>query len=259
MSALHIETVGNPAVPFKALEQQVRRWQQQYPESPTSHIAMSELYLELAWAYRGSGSAATVRKEAWEPFYKNVALARQNLEAHKAIAAVDPRWYEAMLIVARAQGWGRDEFYRLLEEALQREPCFYQTYFAAIQYLLPKWHGDAREIEAFARWAVDRTAQLEGEGMYARIYWYASQAQFRLKLFERSEVVWPRMKQGFDDVVAKYPDTWNLSNYARFACLARDKETTREVMERIPSEALAEIWQPIQVWQGCWDWSHAGH
>jgi hypothetical protein len=140
--ALDINTIGDPAVPFKSLEQRVQRWRQQYPNSPAPRIALSMLHINHAWAHRGSGYASTVKEEAWKPFFDNIELARQNLEAGKATAAMDPRWYETMLIVARAQSWERDRFDELLEEALQREPLFYQTYFAALEYLLPKWHGD---------------------------------------------------------------------------------------------------------------------
>lgn len=255
VEALDINTVGDPAIPFKALESRVRRWQRQFPESPSAPIALSLLHISHAWAYRGDGYASTVEDSAWKPFYANIELARQNLEAHKAIAAIDPRWYETMLIVARAQGWDRERFERLLEEALQREPLFYQTYFAALEYLLPKWHGDVDAIEAFARKAVERTSQQEGEGMYARIYWYASQGQFELNLFQETDVLWPRMKRGFDAVLAQYPDAWNLNNFAKFACLARDQTTTRMLIDRIRFDVVPQAWRPLSLWEQCWEWA----
>jgi hypothetical protein len=72
------------------------------------------------------------------------------LELHKAVASVDARWYEEMLTVARAEGWDRPQFESLLKEGLDREPYSYQTYSMALEYLLPKWHGDLIEIENFA-------------------------------------------------------------------------------------------------------------
>lgn len=40
-----------------------------------------------------------------------------------------------MLTVTRAEGWDRSRVNRLLAEALDREPLFYQTYFTALEYL----------------------------------------------------------------------------------------------------------------------------
>lgn len=242
-------------VAFRELGDKITRWARQYPDSPTPHIVFSMVHIEHAWEYRGRGYAYTVPPEAWVPFRKYIALAKQNLEAHKAIAAADPKWYEVMLIVARTEGWERGDFDRLLSEALEREPAFYQTYFQALEYLLPKWHGGVKEIEEFARDAVRRTTQTEGQGMYARIYWYASQAQFENNLFSESSVVWPSMKLGFDDVVARYPDAWNLNNYAKFACLARDKTKMKELLKRIDHDVVVEAWEPNYLFPLCSKWA----
>jgi hypothetical protein len=123
---------------------------------------------------------------------------RAHLEAHKPSAAMDPQWYRVMNWVAKSQGWDFIEFADLLDEALAREPLYYDTYFSALEYLLPKWHGSAFEIEAFARDATDRTSAQEGHGMYARIYWYASQFQYGSDLFSDTLVEWPHMRKGVD-------------------------------------------------------------
>ena len=228
---------------FRELEGMTTRWAERHPNSPSARIAHSSVLISHAWAFRGEGYASTVKPEAWAPFRKYIAMARANLEDHKSIAAVDPRWYQVMLTVAKAQGWVRDEFDRLVDEALDREPLFYETYFRALEYLLPQWHGGTREIEDFARNAVQRTSKQEGQGMYARIYWFASQSEFRNRLFRDSKVAWPLMKSGFDDVIAGYPDAWNLNNYAKFACLAGDKLKARELLERTKLSIMSEAWQ----------------
>lgn len=181
-------------------------------------------------------------------------MARENLEAHKSVAAADPHWYKTMLGIARAESWDREQFDALLKEALDQEPLYYQTYFSALEYLLPKWHGDLEEIEAFAQYAIRRTSKVEGRGMYARIYWYASQTQFRNGLFTNSFINWPSMKEGFDDVVAKYPDAWNINNYAKFACLAQDKRRTGELLKRIGSDFVPEAWSPPPLLNNCLEW-----
>jgi hypothetical protein len=240
---------------FEAIEGRIREWASKFPESPTAHIAHSQVLIERAWAHRGSGYARSVKPEAWAPFEHYIAMAKANLEKFKSVASVDPKWYEVMMLIARAENWARSEFDALLNAALEREPLFYQTYFSALQYLLPKWHGDIQEIEDFAQDAVARTRNQEGFGMYARIYWFASQTQFKNDIFNNSLVEWSQMKEGFEDVISRYPDAWNLNNYARFACLAGDKPKTMELLRRIESSVIAEAWVPLLMKGRCAHWA----
>jgi hypothetical protein len=240
---------------FADLETKILKWAEQYPLSPAAHLAHSSLLISRAWAIRGDGLAVRVRPEAWAPFRRYVARARKHLEKHKSVASVDPHWYEVMLQVARAQNWDRDRFDRLVDEALEREPLFYQTYFQALEYLLPKWHGDVLEIEKFALAAVERTSKEEGNGMYARIYWYASQTHFEYAMFRDSLVVWPRMKAGFEDIIARHPDAWNLNNYAKFSCVAIDKPKTHELLQRVQADIVFEAWPSTEAFQRCTDWA----
>jgi hypothetical protein len=243
---------------LEKLETVTNKWAVQYPDSPAAHIAYSMALITHGWTFRGGGYASSVRPESWAPFRRYIAMARKNLETHKAVASRDPSWYETMLTIARAEAWDADQFDSLLNEALKREPLFYQTYFSALRYLLPQWHGDVRAIETFAQDAARRTSEVEGRGMYARIYWYASQAEFRNNLFDGTLVFWPRMKAGFEDVIAKYPDDWNLSNYAKFACLAKDKPKTKELLARLGSSVVLEAWEPATLLQKCIAWSSQG-
>lgn len=242
---------GDPDHAFANLEKKTAQWARSFPDSPAAHMVHARVLINHAWAYRGGGLAADVVPKNWAPFHAYIAQARRYLEMHKKVASVDPSWYEVMLMIATAQQWKQPEFERLLTEALDREPEFYQTYFRALLYLLPKWHGSIAAIERFARDAAKRTAATDGRGMYARIYWFASQAEFENNLFEDSLIDWPRMRDGFDDVIKRYPDAWNLNNYAKFACLARDRPKARELMQRIVPNFIPDAWTPETLIDEC--------
>lgn len=249
---------GHYSVPdanFAALEKKTTAWMRQFPNSPTANIAHSMLLFKRGWAHRGDGFSSQVRAESWAPFREHVAAARAHLEKVKPVASVDPKWYELMLSIARSEGWDRKDFDKMLDEALKREPLFYQTYFLALEYLLPKWHGGVDEIESFAQAAVQKTSMKEGRGMYARIYWFASQTQFRDDLFSRSRAAWPRMRDGFEDVLVRYPDAWNLNNYAKFACLAGDKGKARELLLRTQFAIVPEAWSSPDFRERCNAWA----
>jgi len=236
---------------FVEMEGKTKAWLKKYPNSPAANIAYAMMLHNRGWGYRGEEYASRVKPESWAPFRKYVAAARAHLESTKSVASVDPRWYELMLNIGRAQGWERQQFDKLFAEAVGREPLFYQHYFSALEYLLPKWHGDIAEIEKFSRNAVKLTSATEGKGMYARIYWFASQTHYELDIFTGTKVSWKEMKASFEDVIARYPDAWNLNNFAKFACLARDKNKAAELIKRTESEIIPEAWPSRTARDAC--------
>lgn len=239
------------------VEDKTFRWRQKYPNSTTMRIVHSMIMISKAWAWRGPGPGGKISEENIKQFGNYLSWAYGDLELTKKESSVDPQWHRNMLILARGFNWKRAEFDGILADAMKKEPLFYETYFQAFEYLLPKWHGSIDDIEALASRAADATANTEGQALYARIYWWAWESEFRDKLFTDTIVDWSRMKAGFDDMVAKYPDKWNLSAYARFACLAGDRATTRSLLDRIGPEAMASLWRPGRTRERCADWARS--
>lgn len=235
----------------------VAKWVSLYPSSPTARMAYATMLLNRAWSFRGGGYAVTVKSEDWEPFRHYTEQARLYLEEHKDLASVDPYWHEMMITIAYLQNWSSERFQVVLEEGLSRHPSFYQIYFAAMDYYAPKWGGSTDAIEEFAKVSLEYTQATEGFGMYARIYWYASQSQFDNSLFSDSLVDWELMRQGIDDVLARFPDAWNINYFARFACLASDKRKANELLSRIHGSPILQAWGDISTYEQCRDWVEA--
>ena len=215
-----------------------------------------DVLLSEAWMYRGKGYAYKVRKEDWKPFHEKIEEAKSYLTKYVRFKKIDPRWYEQMITIAKAEGWEVDKFYALLDEALTVDPQFYEIYFRAINFLQPRWHGSAEEIEKFATYATKKSQAYEGQGMYARIYWYVSQAEYGHKLFTKSKARWYQMKMGINDVIARYPDQWNVNNFSVFACLAKDKEMTKELMNMIKGRPIISVWKNGNFYDSCFDWAN---
>lgn len=239
---------------WRLADDTVQAWIRSYPSSPSAHLARVEMYVGRGWAYRGTSYSTGVSDDAWKPFRQQIALARSELEKIKPIASSDPYWYQSMANIANLQAWDEPRFDEIVEEGLKRYPRFYEIYFRAIEYYLPKWHGDAGSIERFARTAVALSKAEEGHGLYARIYWFAFQSQYRNRLFRDSMVDWPTMKLGIDDVMRSYPDDWNTNNFAYFACLAEDKPKTAELLARIKGPPMQGVWGD-QGYRMCAEWS----
>jgi hypothetical protein len=239
------------------VEDTVLHWQQKYPKSPTARIVHSMIMISKGWTWRGSGPSRTVTGENLKEYGNFINYANSDLVLWKKELSDDPQWYRNMLLLSRAFVWSRSEFDGILAEGVKKEPLFYEMYFEALEYLLPKWLGSADHIEEFARKSADATSTLEGQSLYARIYWYAADAQFHDRLFTDTMADWPHMKAGFDDMVARYPDKWNLSAYARFACMAGDRATTRELLDRIGADAMSSYLRPGRTRERCIDWARS--
>jgi len=236
-------------------EQTAKRWIAAYPKSPTARLAYAEWLSRRAWSYRGGGYANTVRPEDWAPFRAGIEATRRYLEDNKKIASSDPEWYVKMESVAKAQQWDDARFQTLIDEAMTRYPEYYEIYFHAIEFYSPKWGGSAADIERFTRMVMERTRAREGKRLYARIYWYASQSVYDERLFSESLARWSTMRAGIDDVLKVYPDEWNLQNFARFACLARDREKAFELIGRVRGPTYIMVWNNEENFQRCRSWA----
>ena len=175
----------------------------------------------------------------------------------KSQASRDPEWYKTRADILKAIEQEPEDFARFIDEATQRHPSYYELYFIAIEFYAPKWHGDRQQIEAFARKAIEKTRIAEGTGLYARIYWYASQMQFGHSLFTESDVDWDTMRDGMDDVLADYPDQWNIQNFAVFACLAGDRAMTAKLMNMMDDRPIRRVWRRPENLEFCRSMSKA--
>lgn len=224
------------------MEQRAARWIAVNPNSPTAHLVYAEALRKHGWWFRGTGYAKDVKPDSWKPFGEYLEAARSYLMERKEMLAGDPRWYSTMLRIANGQGWSMEDFSALLEEAAELHPYYYMIYYEAIQYLSPKWHGNAELLEGMAKFAVSMTQDGEGEAIYARIYWSASDVQFGHGIVSRQPEVWAAMRQGFYDMLENYPDQWNIINFARFSCVARDIEIAGELFATIDESLVARAW-----------------
>jgi hypothetical protein len=193
---------------WEKAEGTAKKWLAAHPESPIPHLVYAKILIDRGWSIRGGGYAGSVKRKDWMPFRANIQDARFHLEKYKTVVSRDPYCYVVMADIGTAQG---------------------------VRYYLPKWHGSGTDIETFARKALEKTKATEGSGMYARIYWHASQIHYRHGLFSESRVDWPTMKKGMDDVVAKYPDGRHFIKSLKFACMYGENEKAAELIARLKS------------------------
>ncbi|MGO1071017.1 hypothetical protein [Lysobacter sp. CA199] len=232
------------------LEQQTLNWAREAPDSPLPRLLHADVLLDHAWNIRGNLYVAKTPKSVWKPFLATLEGGLKYLDHERAVASHAPEYYWLTLKLMRGSKHGGDPL-AVLEQSERAFPGHYPSYFAMFITLLPKWDGSVEHIEAFAESAAQRTRKTEGDSMYARIYWYAAQTYYRSNLFDATDVRWDRMKQGFEDVLKRYPDEWNLQNYARFACDAQDRDKLIELLSKMKKPPIDEAWSNPQHFEKC--------
>ena len=203
---------------------QVDAWIASAPRDSTPYLVKATLLVGYAWDARGGGWAHTVDENEWRLFKERLMAAQQVLESSSAISKTSPVWYETMQGIALGLSWAEPAYTSLFDEAVQREPSYYAYYFEAAQYFLPRWQGRPGDLARFVDAAVNRTQAKEGQTLYARIYWSLLWA-FEKQTFAPGRATWPRMRQGFQDILRSYPDNWNANAFAFYACMAEDWPT----------------------------------
>ncbi|KAB7615804.1 hypothetical protein F9L33_03315 [Amylibacter sp. SFDW26] len=236
----------------KQLDNITKEYLEKHPNSPTAIIARSKFFVALAWSYRGGGVASTVPDDAWEPFYENLKLAQSLLQEHKNIASSDPHWYALNIEIQKGLGRSQGNLAASIAEGVQVFPYYYDIYFQAASALSPFWNGSRIHIDAFARSAAESTKDIDGNSVYARIYWSLKKGLRKSeKLFRDYDVDWEKMKRGMEDIMVQYPDQWNIVNFAVFSCEAGDVDTTRDYIEQIRTDKYHFLWKKDISFEKC--------
>lgn len=223
-------------------EARIRRffaeWAEKIPDSKLRPIAQADMWQSVAWEARGRGYASNVTPEGWQMFRERLAKASEAVDASEAIGRDSPYWYWVALGVAGSTGRPEAQFDALFDRAATRFPSYQPLYSARLNYLMPQWGGDFDKVDRFIDAAVRRTAAAEGNTFYARLYMDVSKGTFQdSEFFRDSRVSWPRMRESFEELNRRYPDSWNKSLYAGFACRVRDRETTARLLQDMKPNA----------------------
>lgn len=220
---------------WDSIYKNIQEWKQHSPGLPGPPIVESLYWDAYAWYARGGGYASKVTDTGWELFKERLEKAEKVLLDSKAYASDNPLWYYQYIKVAVGLGWDKPELLQLLQEAVRKQPDFYQTYFIAAAAMSPKWGGSYALMDKIATSSAEITRKQEGDVVYTRVYWSIDgQLSQRDNYFEDTKVDWGRMKSGFEQLLRDYPEsTWNLSNFASFACRAGDKEVYLRLREKI--------------------------
>lgn len=192
--------------------------------------------------------------DAWEHFHSYLRRAADYLNAHADVAFTDSYAHVVLLGIGRGLSWKPEQLIAIADDGLKRNPEDTELMFSVVKTLLPKWQGNARLLDSYINHAVQQTRGRFGTGMYARLYSVAAEDQYGFALFEDSFADWPRMKQSYEDMFARYPDSpHRLNLYAYMACIAKDRQTLAGLLAKIGDAVDTSSWgaNPERRLEGC--------
>lgn len=225
-------------------------WKAKVPQSRMRTLLEAIKWQRHAWEARGGGYGSSVPGESMKLFRERLSLAAKALKDSEPAGQDSPIWYWVALIVAGSSGLPQAEFDTLFEEGAKRFPYYHSLYYTRLNYLLPQWGGSYEAVDAFIAKAVERTKEKDGDAFYAWLYVDVAR-KFEGDLFEGTRASWPKMRKAFKDMVARYPDAWNKNLFATFACRARDRETTGQLITELGAAASLGAWSPGFSTESC--------
>jgi hypothetical protein len=235
----------------------LEEWQAAFPKSPTPQTALAGAYAKYAWQARGTGYAREVTEEGWRLFRERLTKAAAVIQKAQAESHYDPHLADVELIVAKGLSWPADKYERIFNEAVKREPCYPYYYLQRAGYLLPRWNGEPGDVERFAAQAIQLSEACEGKGIYARIAVYLLPYKDKEQwFFDAYKLSWPKVRQGFDDLEKRYPNSaWNLNEYCLLACHAQDAKTAAGLFKRIGEHWDSTVWRTEGDFRRWQEWS----
>jgi parallel beta-helix repeat protein len=234
----------------------LERWKEQKPDSVTPLIVMAATRTHIGWIARGGGWAYEVTDRGWEIFHEELQKSWDIWMEAEKMDANDPALYRNCLWTALGMSKSNEELNEIFEKGVAIDPNYAPLYLMRATTLLPKWKGIRGELEAFAASAADSTKDKLGETMYARIA--ANVLEFTvLEHTATFDFSYERIQQGFLQLMEGFPNSeYFLNSYCAFACLYEDKETSKELFDKIADDWRLATWREKEVFNNYKAWAN---
>jgi len=224
-----------------------QKWRTEAPGSRLRSAAEAAMWWHFAWKMRGGGYASEVSPESMDRFGEFLGRAARALEDGQGRES--PLWYWMALAVGGSLGAPAAAMDQVFDAGARKYPTFMRLYETRLNFLLPQWGGDYGRVDAFVRAAVNRTQATEGTVFYPELYAKVARAWDGENFFGETRASWRLMQHGFEEQVAHA--TVDLNQYAAFACLARDRETTALLLRRLGDKANVGVEVPAVTNESC--------
>lgn len=258
LERVYANSADNIEAYLKNVDQLTLEWATAHPDAPLAHIMHARALMQHGWSYRGGQYADKVPEQAMRDFVAYEKRAVAYLGQHADVAFRDSYAHVTLIEIGRAIGFDDKQMAAIAREGLARNPEDTDIHYAMVSSLLPKWGGDKRALDKYIVQATEQTRTLFGTGMYALLYSAAADAQYEHALFQDSNANWDKVKQGYEDLLARYPSSNGKRNrYAWMACMAKDRPTLMRLLGELGTQIDLDAWgeNPERGLEACRRWA----
>ena len=220
----------------------LEEWIAAKPESQTARIALAQFYIDYAWRARGSGYADTVTEEGWRLMGERLEKSGNSLgEAAEKLTITDPMFFQTGLKVLLGAGGSPDSFDGLVAGSLEIAPDYWGSLSARAYSLLPRWHGETGDWEAFAKFIAEENDPY-GKEQYAFIV--LQRHAFDSSSVDPRRLDWDLFKKSVRELFEKYPEAvTNISRAAFIATVADDRDFAKECFALLGDRCVPAVWK----------------
>lgn len=210
--------------------------------SPSTAGLYATMLQSAASAARGYDFVDAVGEEQWQNHFELNRQARAILDQTAHQAGDDLLWADADYSL----GLDHDdiqvhEFHAKFDRLWSMNRWSLPLLASRGIHLLPRWVGeDEHDVEKFARHAISVTEERFGCGAYAYVY----QALANVGSLDIEDTLCDRalLRQGFEDLAARYPAQSVLNRYANTMAWAEMDEVALELFDARITAIVPEVW-----------------
>jgi hypothetical protein len=223
----------------------VREWRAAYPRSRAAALAEASFWVNYAAYIHGhQGPGKVPDEDVLRVVRQYHANAEKVLAESKSYAAGVPLWYGLRLKMAIDGHRDERVITQAFNDAVRAFPRYKTLYVDMATHLIkdgerPRW----REFIELAD-RLDELTRSDNPGAYADLMDHASDvvSGYLPDLFSTRIASWPRVRDSWKELLARYPTPYNLNRYAAMACQALDKESFQTAFGMIGVRIVPGAW-----------------
>lgn len=229
----------------------LKEWSGQMPDSIFAAVSLADAYVGSAQDHprNGHNYAAPDPEEA----YRDALSELEHVRSRRSACVV---WFSVMQSIGLHQGWEKPRMTEIFEEAAKVEPLYYDIYVMQAIYLNAT--GAPEEWIRFAEESAERFSGKEGTILYAEICWQVSRSYNLQDFYKQNHVSYSRIRQGFIERTQRYEPSYRYLNaFCLLAGAARDRPTTRILMQMIGDNWEPDFWETKKYFDDYKKWANS--
>ena len=148
----------------------LKRAGERMPQSIVIPMLLAQYHSDLAWAARGSGFVNTVTNEGMQTYHEQLTVALNHIKPLLKKQQPATRVFSLSVSFATGLSAPKTAVGELTRRAMETPAKnSLEVHSAAVNYLLPRWHGNPGDFENYIDRVCDQLGGNDGDAMYARL------------------------------------------------------------------------------------------